>query len=192
MGKSKSAAFLESVATGESIGPVGHGTERQQPGGFEAAWIGMEPTFQNASTVEKWARMADDTAYRLSHPELSNFTLNIPDPDSRSFRATQRRAGAFRRVLEHYWAGGFHPQAIGTPTAENAIMDRAFEPSQDPPKGLMDPATGPLGTPQEVFQTNFVFGRALRSFAQSVKPGYWQSVHPNLEGFEADQIMRYS
>jgi hypothetical protein len=51
---------------------------------------------------------------------------------------------------------------------------------------------GPLGSPREVFQTNFAFGRAVRLQAQNVHPGYWQSAHSDEEGYRPDQIMRYS
>jgi hypothetical protein len=52
--------------------------------------------------------------------------------------------------------------------------------------------TGPVGTPTEVFQNNFVFGRAVRLLAQNIHPGYWQSATPHEEGYRPDQIMRYS
>src|SRR5262249_36825348 len=45
---------------------------------------------------------------------------------------------------------------------------------------------------RDVFQTNFAFGRAVRLYAQNVHPGYWQSAHPDEEGYRPDQIMRYS
>ncbi len=43
-----------------------------------------------------------------------------------------------------------------------------------------------------MFQTNFAFGRAVRLQAQNVHPGYWQSAHPDEDGYRPDQIMRYS
>ena len=56
----------------------------------------------------------------------------------------------------------------------------------------MDPQRGPVGDAREVFQTNFAFGRAVRLQAQNVHPGYWQSAHPDEDGYRPDQIMRYS
>lgn len=56
----------------------------------------------------------------------------------------------------------------------------------------MHPQHGPLGSDREIFQTNFAFGRAVRLQAQNVHPGYWQSAHPDVDGYRPDQIMRYS
>ena len=57
----------------------------------------------------------------------------------------------------------------------------------------MRPAVaGPTGDARDVFQTNFAFGRAVRLQAQNVHPGYWQSAHPDEDGYRPDQIMRYS
>jgi hypothetical protein len=56
----------------------------------------------------------------------------------------------------------------------------------------MSPQTGPAGNARDVFQTNFAFGRAVRLQAQNIHPGYWQSAHPDEEGYRPDQIMRYS
>jgi hypothetical protein len=135
--------------------------------------------------------LADDITDRLNHPELSQWVMDWPNPDDRAFRATRERTAAFRRVLESYWAGGFHPRALGELTPENCFFDRGFGPAVGPPPGLMD-ARGPVGPPVEVFQTNFAFGRAVRRHAQNVHPGYWQSAHPRSEGYRPDQIMRYS
>jgi hypothetical protein len=117
--------------------------------------------------------------------------MDWPNPDDRAFRATRERAAAFRRVLERYWAGAFHPGALGTLTPENCYLDRGFGPAPDPPAGLMD-ERGPRGGAREEFQTNFAFGRAVRRQAQNVHPGYWQSAHPKSAGYRPDQIMRYS
>jgi hypothetical protein len=136
--------------------------------------------------------LADDIAYKLSHPELASWIMDWPNPDDRAFRATAQRYAAFQQILRQYWAGGFHPQAIGVLTAENAYLDRGFGPAPSPPAGLMDPRHGPVGDAREVFQTNFAFGRAVRLQAQNVHPGYWQSAHPDEDGYRPDQIMRYS
>jgi hypothetical protein len=56
----------------------------------------------------------------------------------------------------------------------------------------MDDRRGPKGSERDVFRTNFAFGRAVRLTAQNVHPGYWQSAHPDEEGYRPDQIMRYS
>ncbi|MBI4864567.1 MAG: hypothetical protein HY815_30575, partial [Candidatus Riflebacteria bacterium] len=146
----------------------------------------------SAKTFLSGSLLADDIAYRLNHPELSCFVMDWPNPDDRAFRATSRRAAAFRRILEAYWAGGFHPRAIGTLTPESCYLDRGFGPHPDPATGLMDPERGPIGDAREVFQTNFAFARAVRLQAQSVHPGYWQSASPKDSGYRADQIMRYS
>lgn len=146
----------------------------------------------SAKTFLSGSLLADVIATKLNHPELSTWTLDYPNCDDRAFRATAARTQAFRDVLASYWAGAFHPRAIGTLTVENAYLDRGFGPAPAPAPGLMDPFTGPLGSAQEVFQTNFAFGRAVRLQAQNVHPGYWQSAHPLEEGYRPDQIMRYS
>ena len=145
----------------------------------------------SAKTLMVGSLLADDIAYKLNHPELANWIMDWPNPDDRAFRATRSRFQAFREILHHYWAGGFHPQAIGVLTAENAYLDRGFGPASSPPQGLMSDQ-GPLGQAREVFQTNFAFGRAVRLQAQNVHPGYWQSAHPDEDGYRPDQIMRYS
>jgi hypothetical protein len=77
-------------------------------------------------------------------------------------------------------------------TAENALLDRGFGPACSAPQGLMNLERGPVGDAVEVFQTNFAFGRTVRWSAQNVDPGYWQSAHPDEDGYRPDQIMRYS
>ena len=136
--------------------------------------------------------LADDVATRLNHPELCTWIMDWPNSDARAFRATRRRLQAFRDLLGHYWAGGFHPRANGLLTPEHAYLDRGFGPAHAPPPGLMDRARGPVGEAREVFQTNFAFGRALRLGAQAVHPGYWQAQGEKAEGYRPDQIMRYS
>lgn len=145
----------------------------------------------SAKTFLQGSLLADDIAYKINHPELSTWIMDWPNPDDRAFRATQRRLAAFRQVLEHYWAGGFHPRTIGVLTAEHALLDRGFGPGEPSARGLMDPRRGPIGSKHEVFQTNFAFGRTVRLRAQNVHPGYWQSVHPDEKGYRPDQIMRY-
>lgn len=145
----------------------------------------------SAKTFLGGSLLADDIATKLNHPELATWIMDWPNPDDRSFRATTRRFHAFRDVLGRYWVGAFHPRALGVLTAENAYLDRGFGPAAAPPAGLMTDQ-GPVGTPREVFQTNFAFGRAVRLQAQSVHPGYWQAAHPAEDGYRPDQIMRYS
>ena len=146
----------------------------------------------SAKTVMTGSLLADDIAAKLNHPELATWIMDWPNPDDRAFRATGRRKAAFQQVLEAYWAGRFHPRANGVLTAENALLDRGFGPACAAPQGLMDPQRGPVGDAREVFQTNFAFGRAVRWNAQNVHPGYWQSAHPDEDGYRPDQIMRYS
>ena len=136
--------------------------------------------------------LADEIAYRLNHPELSTLIMDAPSADGRPFRATRKRFNAFRDVLRHYWAGGFHPTAVGVLTAGNAILDRGWSPNAAPPGGLMDAQRGPIGDDRDVFQTNFAFGRALRWQAQIVHAGYWQGAHHLEVGYRPDQIMRYT
>jgi len=145
----------------------------------------------SARTFLGGSLLADDISTRLNHPELSTWILDYPNSDDRSFRATGRRLDAFRTTIDQYWHGAFHPQSIGTLTVENALLDRGFGPSHAPSKVAMD-AHGPVGSPRDVFQTNFAFARAVRLHAQSVDPGYWQSMHPDEDGYRPDQIMRYS
>lgn len=145
----------------------------------------------SAKTFLGGSLLADVIATKLNHPELALWTMDWPNCDDRSFRATRPRFEAFRTVLDHYWAGAFHPRAVGTLTVENAYVNRGFEPAAAPPKGAMGPR-GPIGSAREVFQTNFAFGRAVRLHAQDVHPGYWQSAHPDEDGYRHDQIMRYS
>ena len=146
----------------------------------------------SAKTFLTGSLLADDIATKLNHPELALWTMDWPNADDRSFRATKERLAAFRLVLEQYWAGAFHPRAKGILTVENCLLERGFEPSPRPPLGLMHPEKGPLGDDREVFQTNFAFGRWLRLSAQNIHPGYWQSAGPKTDGYRPDQIMRYS
>jgi hypothetical protein len=146
----------------------------------------------SAKTFLGGSLLADDIASKLNHPELATFIMDYPNCDDRSFRCTRERFQAFRNVLQQYWAGCFHPKALGTLTAENCYLDRGFGPAVSPPKGLMDPKKGPTGDARDVFQNNFAFGRSVRLHAQNIHPGYWQSSHPHEEGYRPDQIMRYS
>ena len=146
----------------------------------------------SAKTVLGGSLLADDLAYRLNHPEFSIFLMDWANCDDRAFRATSRRFAACRTVIEAYWAGAFHPRAIGTPTPENCYRECGWGPASAPPGNLMDPVKGPVGSPREVFQTNFAFGRAVRLQTQYVHPGYWQAAKPNEEGYEPEQVMRYS
>lgn len=146
----------------------------------------------SAKTLLSGSLLADDIAYKLSHPELATWIMDFPEPDNRAFRATRNRKAAFHRIVKHYWAGKFHPRAIGVLTPENAFLDRGFGPALTSRVNLMHPRRGPVGNAREVFQTNFAFGRAVRWQAQNVEPGYWQSAHPKDEGYRPDQIMRYS
>lgn len=126
--------------------------------------------------------LCDELADRCNHPELASWTLDTPRAASRGFRTTRVRRAAFEHVIEQYWAGAFHPRAIGVLRVENAFLDRGFLPAADPIEGLMTKETavaGPLGTLQEVFQTNFALGRALRQLAHGVHPGSWQKARPD-------------
>ena len=146
----------------------------------------------SAKTVMTGSLLADDIAAKLNHPELATWIMDWPNPDDRAFRATRQRQAAFQQILSAYWAGRFHPRANGALTAENALLDRGFGPACAAPDGLMDAKRGPVGAAREVFQTNFAFGRAVRWNAQNVHPGFWQSAHPDEDGYRPDQIMRYS
>jgi hypothetical protein len=146
----------------------------------------------SAKTFMRGSLLADDIATRLDHPELSTWIMDYPNPDDRAFRATARRLRAFERALDAYWRGAFHPRALGVLTVENALLDRGFDPAPDAPAGSMSDDRGPEGSDRDVFQTNFAFGRAVRLAAQNVHPGYWQSAHPDEDGYRPDQIMRYS
>ena len=145
----------------------------------------------SAKTFLGGSLLADDIATKLNHPELSTWTMDHPNSDDRPFRATRQRFQAFRDLLDRYWAGAFHPKALGVLTVENAYLDRGFDPAPSPPEGLMNGRKGPAGGPRDVFQTNFAFGRAVRLYAQNVHPGYWQAAHPDEDGYRPDQIMRY-
>lgn len=136
--------------------------------------------------------LADEIAYKLNHPELSTWIMDWPNCDDRAFRATGRRYEAFKRTIDAYWAGGFHPKALGGITAENCYLDRGFGPDPTPPRGLMDPKKGPKGDARDVFQTNLAFARCVRLDAQAIHPGYWQSQSEEADGYRPDQIMRYS
>jgi len=166
-------------------------TTRRLGFSFAIAHGGGQFSF-SAKTVMTGSLLADDIASKLNHPELATWIMDWPNPDDRAFRATRRRTAAFQQVLSQYWAGLFHPRANGTLTAENALLDRGFGPACSAPAGLMDPARGPIGDAAEIFQTNLAFGRTVRWAAQNVHPGYWQSAHPDEEGYRPDQIMRYS
>jgi hypothetical protein len=146
----------------------------------------------SAKTFMRGSLLADDIATRLNHPELSTWIMDYPNPDDRAFRATADRLRAFERVLEAYWNGAFHPRALGVLTVENAFLDRGFAPACAAAPNAMDDRRGPKGSERDVFQTNFAFGRSVRLAAQNVHPGYWQSAHPDEDGYRPDQIMRYS
>jgi len=146
----------------------------------------------SAKTWLQGSLLADDIATRLNHPELATWISDYPNCDGRSFRATKRRFSAFQNVLEQYWAGAFHPRAMGVLRVENALFDTGFSAAANPVADSMDPRLGPKGDERAIFQTNFVFGRVLRREAQAVQPGYWQSQHPDEDGYRSDQIMRYS
>lgn len=145
----------------------------------------------SAKTFLESSLLADDIASRLDHPELATWIMDWPNCDGRSLRATERRFQAFRDIIHAYWQGAFHPRATGPFRVEHALLDRGFSPAASPPAGLMG-ARGPMGNDDEVFQTNFAFGRALKSHAQDVHPGYWQIAHPDDEGYRPYQIPRYS
>lgn len=148
----------------------------------------------SAKTILGGSLLCDDVAHRLSHPELATFILDWPNCDGRSFRATDKRFAAFVDVVDRYRQGCFHPGACGVPTVEAAYFDlwpRTPLSVPDARRDLMDDVTGPRGDAQAVFQTNFMFGRAIKE-AQRVHPGYWQLQHPKDDGYRPDQIMRYS
>ena len=83
----------------------------------------------SAKTFLTGSLLADDIAYKASHPELATWIMDWPNPDDRTFRATTRRLAAFERVVSAYWHGRFHPRLNGTLTAENAYLDRGFGPA---------------------------------------------------------------
>ena len=146
----------------------------------------------SAKTFMTGSLLADTIADKLNRPELAMWIFDWPNPDDRSFRATRERYSAFAKVIEEYWSGAYHPRARGRElTPLDVYLDNAFVPAagQD---GLVDSQNGPIGSPREVFQTNFAFGRAVRLRAQNVHPGYWQSAHQSEVGYRPDQIMRYS
>ncbi|HMU39531.1 MAG TPA: hypothetical protein PKE31_11025 [Pseudomonadota bacterium] len=149
----------------------------------------------SAKTYLQGSLLCDDIADRFNHPELSCFSMDFPNCDDRSFRATKARRAAFLNTIEQFWSGAFHPRAIGSIRVENAILDRGFLPAFLPPPDLMSrehASAGPVGTLQDVFQNNFAFARAVRLLAQNIHPGYWQGAHPDSLGYRPDQIMRYS
>src|SRR4029079_12854726 len=111
----------------------------------------------SAKTFLTGSLLADDIAYKVNHPELATWIMDWPNPDDRAFRATRSRFAAFEKILQDYWAGKFHPQAIGILTAENAYLDRGFGPAPTSHKSLIEPQRGPTGATRDVFQTNFAF-----------------------------------
>ncbi len=146
----------------------------------------------SAKTILTGSLLCDDLADRLSHPELSTWMMDWPNCDGRSFRATDRRFEAFVDLIDRYRAGAFHPEAMGVPTVETAYFDLWPVVPDEPPPGLVNRVGGPRGDHSRVFQTNFAFGRAVKSRAQRTHPGYWQLQHPQDDGYRPDQIMRYS
>ena len=146
----------------------------------------------SAKTFMTGSLLADTIADKLNRPELAMWLFDWPNPDDRSFRATGQRYAAFAAVIEEYWSGAYHPRARGRElTPLDVYLDNAFIPTAGR-AGLVEANTGPIGSPREVFQTNFAFGRAVRLRAQNVDPGYWQAAHPAEVGYRPDQIMRYS
>jgi hypothetical protein len=146
----------------------------------------------SAKTFMTGSLLADTIADKLNRPELAMWLFDWPNADDRSFRATRARHSAFATVIEEYWSGAYHPRARGRElTPLDVYLDNVFVPAAGM-AGLIDAKTGPIGSPREVFQTNFAFGRAVRLRAQNVDPGYWQAAHPAEVGYRPDQIMRYS
>ena len=54
----------------------------------------------SAKTFLTGSLLADDIAYKASHPELATWIMDWPNPDDRAFRATTRRLAAFEHVLD--------------------------------------------------------------------------------------------
>ncbi|HRI52190.1 MAG TPA: hypothetical protein PLW65_18585 [Pseudomonadota bacterium] len=165
--------------------------------------LGLTPTLTagggefavSAKTYLDGSLLCDDLADRFNHPELACWTMDLPRAHSRSFRATRKRRAAFNRIIEEYWAGAFHPGALGPLRVENAFLERGFFPAIEPPEGLMTKETavaGPVGSLQEVFQTNFAFGRALPLLAHRVHPGSWQKAHPQSARYRPELLPGYS
>ncbi len=50
----------------------------------------------SAKTFLTGSLLADDIAYKASHPELATWIMDWPNPDDRTFRATRRRLSAFQ------------------------------------------------------------------------------------------------
>lgn len=161
--------------------------------------LGLSPTISggggefavSAKNYLSGSLLCDELADKFNHPELACWTLDTPRAASRGFRSTRERRAAFDRIIKQYWAGAFHPRAIGTLLVENAFLDRGFLPAADPPEALMtkeSAVAGPVGSLQEVFQTNFALGRALRGCAHSVHPGSWQKARPDSVRFHPQQI----
>ncbi len=165
-----------------------------------AAAEGLAPSIahggaQFSFSAKTWmggSLLCDHVADRLSHPELATWIFDWPNCDDRSFRATRARTAAFRRCIDRYWEGRFHPEAIGVLTVHDILLDRGFGPAEAAHPELIDGDRGPRGDTLALFRTNFAFGRALRRDAQNVDPGYWQAAHPDLDAYRPDQIMRYS
>ena len=134
--------------------------------------------------------LADDLSTRINHPELSTWVLDWPNCDDRAMRSTPQRFAAYREALDDYWRGAYHPRARGIPTAQNALLDHRFEPARQLPVERVMTDAGPAGSAVEVFQNNFAFGRSVRWRAQNVHPGYWQSAHPDVDGYQPHQVMR--
>jgi hypothetical protein len=144
----------------------------------------------SAKTFLQGSLLADDIATKLNHPELSTWIFGFPESDARAFRATAPRFRAFEHILEQYWQGAFHPRALGGLTAANALLDRGFGPALQA-AGPRRCAARPVrrrarGVPDQ-----------LRLRAQGAleraghRHGYWQSAHPDEDGYRPDQIMRY-
>lgn len=152
----------------------------------------------SAKSLLPGSLLCDVVADKFNHPELACWTQDTPRAASRGFRATRQRRAAFDRIIKLYWAGAFHPRAIGPLRVENAFLDRGFLPAADPAdpiEGLMMKETGvagPVGSLQEVFQTNFALGRALRLLSHNVHPGGWQKSHPGSHRFRPENLYRHS
>lgn len=162
---------------------------------FPSQAHGGSPFSISAKSFLTGSLLCDGIADRLNHPELACFTMDHPRSEARSFRATKARRTAFLRIIEQYWEGAFHPRAIGTPTVEQAFFQRGFGPAAAPPPGLLSREhhlAGPIGTLHEVFQTNFVFARAVRQLAQRIHPGHWQRPQPDSDHDPLGHVLRHS
>ena len=137
--------------------------------------------------------LADDIAYKLSHPELATWIMDWPNPDDRAFRATRPRLAAFRAGLEALLGRRFPSASHRRPDGRERLPRPRLR-SRPPARARVDGsrAGGQPAARATCFRPTSPSAGPSGCKPRTSHPGYWQSAHPDEDGYRPDQIMRYS